>query len=131
MEGGERYEWKAAFFVYQCPKNKEAIENGANIEVQKHAVSLFFPAVRKRKTLVVDCNHQWTNPKSTKPWYRFYESQEHISQEQKGMVGGLFYVRTNHRSKVKQAADRLKRYCKEVFKLISFFNCPKKLSRAV
>lgn len=75
-----------------------------------HAVSLFFPRNPKHSVKIVDANNQITWPKHKGPAPEFVCKT--IDQDQEGLVEGLFYVRTNHPSKLEAAAESRRKYTK-------------------
>lgn len=101
LEDGSIYRCKAAFFKYEIREEREVFH---------HAVSLFFPRNPMHSVKIVDANNQVTWPKhrGRAPQFIF----KNIDQNQEGQVGGLFYVRVNHPSKLEAAAERRRNYTK-------------------
>lgn len=101
LEDGSVYRCKAVYFSYEVQREREVVH---------HAVSLFFPRNPMHLVKIVDANNQLTWPKHRGPAPEFVYKT--IDQNQEGKVGGLFYIRVNHPTKLEAAAERRRDHLK-------------------
>jgi hypothetical protein len=102
-ELGATYVCKAAFFTYAVNKGvDQKIELGPDEDPGLHAITLVFPRNLKKKTQIVDCHFEDTDP------YRRMQDHSYAKADmnQVGKVKSLFYVRANHPSALKRAAEQ-------------------------
>lgn len=103
LANGSRYTCKAIMFMFESGEENE--QDLPSAERTHHSVSIILPENSKSKGLtIIDCNQQLTMPDPEDE----FKLCDTITSDQEGYVQGMFFIRTNHRSKLAAANERKK-----------------------
>jgi hypothetical protein len=110
LANGSRYTCKSIMFMYESGERNEQDLHPS--ERTHHSVSIILPDNSKSKGLtIIDCNQHLTmlDPEEEEE----DEPKGTITSDQEGYVQGMFFLRTNHPSKL-AAANKRKRIADKV-----------------